>query len=115
MSDISQDAREETIRGQMDEAALKKQKEELAQSAAVQNYELLKRLSQSEEWKFFLESELRPIVQDEHDAALDVKKSKDERDTAAQRHDFGNTLLNKLDERLKFWANKAGYTVLQKQ
>jgi hypothetical protein len=114
MSDISQEMREKAMGQMQDQAALQNQKDELAKSNAVQNYELLTKLAEHPAWKFFLETELTPIVKEEHDNALDVKKTRDERDTAAQRHDFGVTLLNKLDERRKFWAVKAGYTVTKK-
>jgi hypothetical protein len=59
----------------------------------------LEKLAANEEVKWFLESYVRPLIEAERKAALDVRRSAAERDNSAQRHDLGHTLLHLLATR----------------
>jgi hypothetical protein len=56
----------------------------------------LLKLAANEEVTWFLETYMRPIVEAERAAALDIQRSAAERDHAAQRFDLGNALLHLL-------------------
>jgi len=77
-----------------------RQTAEQRQAAAVQVMNeagRLLKLAANEEVKWFLESYMRPLVEAERTAALEVKRSAAERDNSAHRFELGNLLLHLLE------------------
>jgi hypothetical protein len=73
------------------------------QDAAIAQLSLeagrLEKLASNEEVKWFLETYMRPLVEAEHAAALDLSRSAAERDNSAHRYNLGRTLLELLPAR----------------
>lgn len=70
---------------------------------AVNRLQVLGKLVQSPEVKDFLEMLVRPMVTEEHDAALDLSSDKEKRADHAQRHGIAREILEKLDSEHARW------------
>lgn len=103
---------EEAIAERVEQELAQKQKVEAAQSDAeaaqlsilAQKYE---ELLSNEHFQWWLDTELRPRIKDAHDAALDTKKSAQDRSDQAHRHAALNDLLTSLTSEYERLKNKA--------
>ena len=106
------------LRQRAHELALTKAREDAArQEAAVtqlsQEAARLEKLAVNGEVKWFLESYVRPLVDAEHSAALDLTRSAAERDNSAHRYGLGRMLLELLPVKAAA-ARSAALTATQK-
>lgn len=84
--------------------AAEKNKRDLAKAQAAEQFDKLDRLKKNEDFNWFVGLHLIPMLQHEHDEALNLGNGTISRDAHAQRHDILNKalfLLQTEHERLR--------------
>lgn len=104
MSDLSPIQQQVKNRELSEEAA--RLKAEAEKQQAQDAWKKLDALIKGEEFPWYVENVLVPMVTEELGKAIDISKSKDERSDAAQRHDFGQDILKAAETKRAFWAQK---------
>jgi len=73
---------------------------------AIDAFKTLDYLLYLPQFIWYIDNVIKPLVNEELANAIDITRESHARDTAAQRHDFGQAILAAAAQKRIFWANK---------
>lgn len=88
--------------------AKEKAKLKTERQLAQDNFKRLDMLKKDENFIWYTENVIRPMVIVELGNSLDLTRDRDARDNSTHRHDLGQAFLKALEDRRLFWANQGG-------